>query len=193
MSDSPIFIGCSDCACDVRYLNGQPDHRDDGILPLVSALNLILQQHASKTGVRSGRNRYFFPALDHFPLGLGLETWKGFFVSVRPAYNQLMVNINVCMTAFYTPGNLADAMLAFNQQSLGGLPRAFVENLKISTTHLGYVRKRGIIAIMPTTARRTQFRCEELGGTVTVEQYFKRSKPGVVDLISLFNKPLITP
>lgn len=170
-----MFTGDTD-RLGYRYLDGKPDHRDDDILPLVSALNLILQQHASKMGVRSGRNRYFFPSLARFPLGLGLETWKGFFMSVRPAYKQLMVNINVCMTAFYTPGNLAEAMIAFNNQSQGGMPRAFVEKLKISTTHLGYVRKRGITGVMPTTARRTQFQCEELGGMVTVEQYFKRSK-----------------
>ncbi|KAH9942807.1 Piwi-domain-containing protein [Amylocystis lapponica] len=147
------------------YLNGEPDHRSDDTLPLVSALNLVLQRHASKTGVRAGRNRYFFPTLQRFPLGLGLETWKGFFMSVRPTYKQLMVNINVCMTAFYVPGNLADAMMAFNRESSGGMPRSFAEKLKIQTQHLGYIRKR--------TARRTTFQCEELGGMVSVEEYFK--------------------
>lgn len=27
-------------------------------------------------------------------LGGGLEAWKGFYTSVRPAHNQLMVNVN---------------------------------------------------------------------------------------------------
>jgi len=42
-----------------------------------------------------GRNRFFFPtAADPFDLGGGLEAWKGFYSSVRPAHKQLMVNVN---------------------------------------------------------------------------------------------------
>ncbi|KAI0919501.1 hypothetical protein AcV5_001553 [Taiwanofungus camphoratus] len=156
-----------------RYMEGQPEHRDHDPLPLVSALNLVLQQHANKTGTRAGRNRYFFPSSERRPLALGLEAWKGFFMSVRPAYKQLMVNINVCMTAFYVPGNLADAMRAFERQA-GGMPTEFSQKLKISTSHLGYTRKRTILRIMSTNAQETTFSCAELGGTVTVEQYFSR-------------------
>ena len=77
-----------------RYLNGVPGARDYDTQPLVSALNLVLQQHASRTGVRVGKNRYFFPSSDQkIKLGPRVEAWQGFFASVRPTYKQLMVNV----------------------------------------------------------------------------------------------------
>lgn len=97
-------------------------------------------------------------------------------MSVRPMYKQLMVNINVCMTAFYTPGNLAQAMQAFQQQTGGAMPQTFADRLKVSTKHLGYTRKFTIFRIMTgKTARTERFDCSELGGMVTVEDFFKRS------------------
>jgi len=67
-------------------------------MPILSALNLILAAHPNRSGgsgVMVGRNRFFFPtAAQPFSLGGGLEAWKGFYSSVRPAHNQLMVNVN---------------------------------------------------------------------------------------------------
>ena len=137
----------------------------------------MLQQHPSTSGVRVGKNRYFFPSdSGKIDLGLGVEAWKGFFTSVRPAYKQLMVNVNVCMTAFYCPGNLADALLAFQRTSMGTMPAKFAQGIKVTTSHLGYKMKKPLKKVMGTPANNTFFECEELGGRVSVEQYFKRSK-----------------
>jgi eukaryotic translation initiation factor 2C len=168
----------------IRYLEGQSESRDYDPLPLISALNLVLQRHATKTGVRVGQNRYFFPSSEEkFNLSLGLEARRGFFASVRPTYNQLMVNVNVCMTAFYVPGNLADAIKAFQRQSIGGMPSKFAQKIKVTTKHLGYKRKKPIFAITSNTAHQTFFDCQELGGRVSVEQYFKRSAPTLFDYL----------
>ena len=158
-------------------MSGNPQHRDTDTQPMISALNLILQQYASRRGVRVGQNKYFFPSSsEHHTLSLGVEAFRGFFMSVRPMYKQLMVNINVCMTAFYTAGNLAQAMDAFQNQTGGAMPNSFADKLKVSTKHLGYTRKYTIHRIMTgKTARTERFDCVELGGQVTVENYFKRS------------------
>ncbi|KAI0699005.1 ribonuclease H-like domain-containing protein [Cytidiella melzeri] len=154
------------------HLEGRQRDYDTG--PSISAMNLILQKHTNQPGsVRVGQNKYFSLAQPSFYLGLGLEARRGYFMSVRPMYKQLMVNVNVCMAAFYAPGNLAQAMLAFNRDS-GGMPSSFADRLKVVSTHLGYPRKRAIYRIMSTTPRQTKFSCDELGGTVTVEQYFQR-------------------
>lgn len=81
------------------YLSGQKDHRGYDILPIISALNLILAAYPNRTtqggGVLVGRNRFFFAsAAPPVPLGGGLEAWRGFYSSVRPSHNQLMVNVN---------------------------------------------------------------------------------------------------
>ena len=157
-------------------MSGRPEHRTAEIQPVISAMNLIMQQFASRRGVRVSRNKYFFPMPEEaHPLSLGVAAHRGFFMSVRPMYKQLMVNINVCMTAFYTPGNLGDAMLAFLRQSSGGMPQQFADRLKISTKHLGYTRKRTIFRIATNqTARSYKFSTPEYG-QVSVEEFFKKS------------------
>ena len=106
-------------------------------------------------------------------LGGGLEAWKGFYSSVRPAYKQLMVNVNVCTTAFYTPGNLADSMVAFRNASFGAKMNTFVKGIRVKATHLGY--RRTIKTISKHTAKTYKFNCDDFKAEVTVEEYFKRS------------------
>ena len=95
-----------------------PVRATEDVQPILTVVNIILQQHAAKSGIRVGNGRYFFPAMiPPSPLGARLDAWKGFFVSVRPAYNQLMVNINVCMSAFHHEGNLAERIDEFMRTS----------------------------------------------------------------------------
>ena len=72
--------------------------RDYDINPILAAMNVILAAHPNRsggTGVLVGRNRFFFRSPgESISLGGGLEAWKGFYSSVRPAHNQLMVNVN---------------------------------------------------------------------------------------------------
>ncbi|KAG6907598.1 hypothetical protein DXG01_008216 [Tephrocybe rancida] len=158
----------------LSYLEGQPQYRDYDILPVISALNVVLSSHPNRSGgsgVMVGRNRFFFPS-DSAPtsLGGGLEAWKGFYSSVRPSHNQLMVNVNVCTTAFYTPGNLARAMMDFQNFSFGARANAFARGVRIKTTHLGY--KKTVKSLASFNSRQHSFDSEF--GKVTVEMYFKR-------------------
>jgi eukaryotic translation initiation factor 2C len=123
-------------------------------------------------------------------LGGGLEAWKGFYSSVRPAYNQLMVNVNVCTTAFYSPGNLADAMIAFRNASFGAKPNAFVKGVRVEATHLTY--RKTVKGMAKETARTYSFDCSELGGRVTVEEYFRRSKQGLYFSLSILIEPILS-
>ena len=159
-------------------MGGKPEHREPNVLPVISAMNLIMQQFATNRGVRVSKTKYFFPAQSEgHRLSLGVEAHRGFFMSVRPTFKQLMVNANVCMTAFYSPGNLGDAMLAFLSETRGAMPQTFADRLKVSTKHMGYTRKYTIFRIMTSnTARTEKFDCAELGGRVSVEDFFKRSE-----------------
>ncbi len=122
-----------------------------------------------------GRNKFFHPNPAEPPtnLGGGLSAWRGFYTSVRPAHKQLMVNVNVCTTAFYSPGNLAERMMEFLDASFGARPQAFVRGVRVRTTHLGY--RKTVKTASKFTAKQHQFDAEGLG-KVTVEQYFKKSK-----------------
>ncbi|KAG2129584.1 Piwi domain-containing protein [Suillus clintonianus] len=171
--------GDLDVAKLTKYLSGNIESRDFDVQPLLSAVNLVLQTHAARTGVRVGKNRYFFPSQERFELALGVEAWKGFFTSARPVYKELMVNVGVCMTAFYKPGNLAEAIMEFNRTSNGAMLQRFTQKLKVTTSHLGYRQKKPIKKIMSTTARQTFFNCEEYGGKISVEDYFKKKYPQI--------------
>ncbi|KAL4072209.1 Piwi domain-containing protein [Scleroderma yunnanense] len=156
-----------------NYIQGNPQYRNYDILPVISALNVILASSPGRTGVVVGRNKYFFrAAAEPYPIGGGLEAWKGFYSSVRPAHQQLMVNVNVCTTAFYVAQNLADAMIEFSGASFGARMNAFVKGVRVQTTHLGH--RKSIKEVAHANARQYRFHAEEYGADVTVEQYFRR-------------------
>ncbi|KAJ6554204.1 Piwi domain-containing protein [Mycena capillaripes] len=148
---SIIFTGELDVEALTKYLDGDVGSRDYNTLPIISALNLVLQQHAAKTGVRVGKNRYFFPASSEaVGLSLGVIAIPGFTMSVRPTCGGLMVNVNTCMTAFIRPGNLAKARIAFSGNSNGAmptLPKALAKCIKVTTHHTGRKMRRPIKAI----------------------------------------------
>ncbi|KAH9887565.1 argonaute-like protein [Cubamyces lactineus] len=160
----------------INYLEGQPQYRGYDIMPIINALNLVLSMHPGRVlggGVMVGRNKFFHrsPMAPPVPLGGGLEAWRGFYSSVRPAWKQLMVNVNVCTTAFYTPGNLADRLIEFMNASHGARPAAFVKGVRIRTTHLGY--RKTVKTAAKVNARQYKFTAEGMG-EVTVEQYFAK-------------------
>ena len=77
-------------------MDGAAQFRGYDPLPLISALNLVLQQYPTlNNGVRVGQNRFFFPELGMSRLTPGIQAVKGFYVSVRPVYQQLMVKVYV--------------------------------------------------------------------------------------------------
>jgi hypothetical protein len=81
------------------------------------------------------------------------------------------------MTAFIVPGNLADRLLEFADNSKGGmptLPTEMAKSIRVKTLYLRHRKK--LKAVGTTSARTTSFDCDELGGKVTVEVYFQKSK-----------------
>ncbi|KAJ7152962.1 argonaute-like protein [Mycena filopes] len=160
-----------------RYLNGNVESRNYNTLPLISALNLVLQQHASRTGVRLDKNRHFFPSSsEFFRLSPGIIAFQGFYTSVRPTYKQLAVNVNNCVAAFVEPGNLADALMAFGRNSYGAmptLPEALARSIRLTMRHRPYIKRKPIRAIATTSARNTFF--QQNGRNVSVENYFDRA------------------
>jgi eukaryotic translation initiation factor 2C len=161
----------------LSYLSGQPQYRGYDVLPVIAALNLILAAYPNRSvgeGVMVGRNKFFHPSTAEpaFSLGGGLQAMRGFYSSVRPAHKQLMVNVNVCTTAFYTPGNLAESLQAFLDASFSARPNAFCKGVRIKTTHLGY--RKTVSGVSKFTAKTHSFDSGEYG-KVTVEQYFKKS------------------
>ncbi|KAI0828161.1 Piwi domain-containing protein [Trametes gibbosa] len=159
-----------------RFLEGHPQYRDYDVMPVINALNIILAMYPNRAaggGVMVGRNKFFHPSpqAPPVPLGGGLEAWRGFFSSVRPVWKQLMVNVNVCTTAFYRPGNLAERLIEFLNASYGARSATFVRGVRVRTIHLGY--RKTVKTVAKVNARQHRFVAEGLG-EVTVEEYFAK-------------------
>lgn len=133
-----------------------------------------------------GRNKFFHPSdtMQAVPLGGGIEAWRGFYSSVRPSWKQLVINVNVCTAAFYTPGNLAERLMEFINTCPSMRPAAFVRGVRVRTTHLGY--KKTIKTLAKVSSRQHRFTADGLG-EVTVEEYFKRSELPVMEYTQLLN------
>ncbi len=159
-----------------RFLEADVSQRDYDPSSIIAALNLVLSMQASRTGARVGKNRHFFTPEERRMIGPGVEAWRGFYSSIRPVYKNLMVNVNVCMTAFVEGRNLGDAIRDFQYGSRGGFPDLkFMfgkSNVKIRTLHNGY--KKPLKAIGHQTAAQQTFL--EDGKQTTVANWFRRSE-----------------
>ncbi|KAG8719694.1 hypothetical protein FRC08_002226 [Ceratobasidium sp. 394] len=160
-----------------KYLSGGVGDGSFDPQPMLSAFNILLAKYPSQHGVMVGRNKWFFPtATQASPLGVGLEAYRGFYSSVRPSFQQLMVNVNVAATAFYRPGNLAQLFLEFGRPRAEQIPD-FVRDLRVEMTHTGAKRRKAIEDVwLNTSATEYMFPCSEFGGqNMSVEAYFKQS------------------
>jgi len=164
------------------YVASESNH---DIQPLLSALNVIISNYPSRTGVMVGgsdgkktnrANKFFFPQQVTSMSG-GLEAWKGFYTSVRPIYKSIAVNVNVATTAFYTPMNLLAAM----EQARGVInPKRFTSyyfGIRVSTSHLKYKGRKTIRRVMDQGADKQTFILGEGANAkkVTVQQYFQQT------------------
>jgi hypothetical protein len=157
-----------------RYLAGDTANinKVEDVDPVIAALNLVMQRQAAQQGWRFGRNRYFFNDNNKSKIGPRVWALMGFYSSVRPGNRLPFVNINICMSAFYEPGKLSDALRSFLVSSFDAIPREFMRKVKVSTRHLGYKRVMTIQRVVSSSASRQTFNCQEFGGQISIKDYF---------------------
>ncbi len=160
-----------------RFLKGDMANikKVEDVDPVIAALNLVMQRQAAQQGWRFGRNRYFFNDDNKARIGPRVWALMGFYSSVRPGNKVPFVNINICMSAFYEPGKLAEALRTFLMGSFEAIPREFMREVKVSTRYLGYKRVMTIQRVVSSSASRQTFNCQEFGGLISVKDYFLRS------------------
>lgn len=107
---------------------------------VLQLLNIIVAKrpHEHTQVTKIGGNKFYpfpvHPAYDPVELQRGLLALRGYFSSVRPAVNRLLLNLNVTSGAFYRPGPLLqlirDASIDDNYQL-----EAFLHLLKVKVTY----------------------------------------------------------
>ncbi|KXT00458.1 hypothetical protein AC578_1932 [Pseudocercospora eumusae] len=112
-----------------------------GRTDLVQLMNIVLTKAPSGAhAVRNVGQNTFYPYPDHpgvelYNLGGGLQALRGYYSSIRPAVNRLLVNLNVTAGAFYKPGPLLDLWKAAHTASLDQL-EGFFRGLKVEAHYI---------------------------------------------------------
>jgi eukaryotic translation initiation factor 2C len=131
--------------------------------------------------------RSFFTDQETLSISGGVVLWRGYFQSVRPAINRLLINIDISTGAMYQPGHLISLCLDFlcrskQPQALaaGVLPdrermrlRNFLKNIKVTTPYFTHNpnRQRLVKQLTRESAKDRTFDTGD-GQTMTVMQYF---------------------
>ena len=133
--------------------------------------------------------RSFFTDRETRPIGGGIVLWRGYFQSLRPAIDRMLINIDITTGTMYRPGKLIELALEFLNKP--GKPDAlaprrgfpdrerlrlqqFLSGVKIITPHRNRDpdAKRLVKKVTRESARERTFEIGD-GGTMTVAQYFQ--------------------
>jgi eukaryotic translation initiation factor 2C len=131
--------------------------------------------------------RSFFTNQDTKTIPGGVVLWRGYFQSVRPAINRILINVNISTGAMYQHGDLIPLCLNFLGRSkqpqvltadqLPGRERRRLENflkgVKVTTPYYARNpnRQRLVKRLTPESAQDRTFDIGD-GHTVTVKEYF---------------------
>ncbi|KAF0934529.1 hypothetical protein E2562_025625 [Oryza meyeriana var. granulata] len=151
----------------------------------LQVLDIVLRELPSARYAPFGRS-FFSPDLGRRqPLGEGLESWRGFYQSIRPTQMGLSLNIDMSATAFIEPLPVIDFVAQLLNSDIHSRPLSDAERVKIKkalrgvkveVTHRGNMRRKYRISGLTIQATRELTFPVDEGGTVkSVVQYFQET------------------
>nr|CAB3448425.1 unnamed protein product [Digitaria exilis] len=151
----------------------------------LQVLDIVLRELPSARFAPFGRS-FFSPDLGRRqPLGDGLESWRGFYQSIRPTQMGLSLNIDMSATAFIEPLPVIDFVGQLLKSEIHSRPLSDAERVKIKkalrgvkveVTHRGNMRRKYRISGLTTQAtRELTFPVDEGGTMKSVVQYFQET------------------
>ena len=125
----------------IQYLQStSPGAEYTAAADIIQLANIIMCKPPN-TGnhiTNAGQNRFYphegHPGMELYELGGALQAMRGYYASVRPAVNRLLVNLNVTSGAFYKPiplRNLISESGARNSEAR----EAFIRMLKVKAVY----------------------------------------------------------
>ncbi|KAK0482092.1 argonaute-like protein [Armillaria luteobubalina] len=93
-----------------RFIKGDQSH-DNSVLTAITALNVVIRMQPSLDHPFNVRS--FFTEAETFDIGCGLQLWRGYFQSVRPAIDRMLINIDVSTGTMYKEGKLIKLCVQF--------------------------------------------------------------------------------
>ncbi|KAJ4494682.1 argonaute-like protein [Lentinula edodes] len=167
-----------------RYIDGKQS-QDNAVLTAITALNVVIRMEPSQKYPFNVRS--FFTDQEKKDIGSGLELWRGYFQSVRPALKKMHIIIDTSTATMYKAGRLINLCLDFFNKSdakmlapSNGFPdrerlrlQRFVAGIRVLTpTPDGRKIARVVKKLSSAGASALSFKLKE-GGTMTVAEYFR--------------------
>jgi eukaryotic translation initiation factor 2C len=169
-----------------RFIAGNQSQEDGGVLTSIMALNVVIRMQPNLKFPFNTRS--FFTDRGRKAIGGGLELWRGYFQSLRPAQNRMYINLDIATGIMYKEGPLINLCLEFLGRPQGdpkvlspqrGFPdrerlrlQRFVSNMRVITDHGGRILPRVIKKITAEGANTRMFTTRE-GQTLSVATYFR--------------------
>ncbi|KAF8897601.1 argonaute-like protein [Infundibulicybe gibba] len=172
-----------------RFVAGEQSH-DNNVLTVINALNVVIRMEPTMKYPFNLRS--FFTNQETKDIGEGLQLWRGYFQSVRPAIGRLLINVDISTVTMYKEGTLIQLCLDFlKKQDVSalaprrGLPdrerlrlQRFISGVRVLTTQTGedgtrFKIPRVVKKVSAAGASGLTFTMRE-GGSMNVAEYFRR-------------------
>ncbi|CAH9052994.1 unnamed protein product [Cuscuta europaea] len=151
----------------------------------LQVLDIVLRELPTSRYSPVGRS-FYSPNLGRKqPLGEGLESWRGFYQSIRPTQMGLSLNIDMSSTAFIEPLPVIDFVIQLLNRDVLSRPlsdsdrvkiKKALRGVKVEVTHRGNMRRKYRISGLTSQAtRELTFPVDELGTTKSVIEYFRET------------------
>jgi eukaryotic translation initiation factor 2C len=157
---------------------------------LCQALNVVVRMEPNQKYPFNFRS--FFADNEVMDIGGGIELWRGYFQSVRPAMGRMLINVDMSTGIMYKAGPLISLCLSFLNRppnnpnvlsAANGFPdrerlrlQRFLSGIRVITPHTAAAgtepRARVVKKLSTASADAITFTTSE-GGTMTVAQYFQ--------------------
>ncbi|CAM8926904.1 unnamed protein product [Rhodiola kirilowii] len=147
----------------------------------LQVLDIVLRELPTSRYCPVGRS-FYSPKLGRRSLGEGLESWRGFYQSIRPTQMGLSLNIDMSSTAFIEPLNVIDFVQKLLSRDVSSRPlsdsdrikiKKALRGIKVEVTHRGTMRRKYRISGLTTQAtRELTFPVDERGTMKAVLDYF---------------------
>ncbi|WOK94801.1 protein argonaute 1B [Canna indica] len=151
----------------------------------LQVLDIVLRELPTARYLPVGRSFYSPDLGRRQPLGEGLESWRGFYQSIRPTQMGLSLNIDMSSTAFIEPLPVIDFVQQLLNRDVQSRPlsdsdrvkiKKALRGVKVEVTHRGNMRRKYRISGLTSQAtRELTFPVDERGTVKSVVQYFQET------------------
>ncbi|CAL9127759.1 unnamed protein product [Musa acuminata var. zebrina] len=151
----------------------------------LQVLDIVLRELPTTRYFPVGRSFYSPDLGRRQPLGDGLESWRGFYQSIRPTQMGLSLNIDMSSTAFIEPLPVIDFVTQLLSRDVRARPlsdadrvkiKKALRGVKVEVTHRGNMRRKYRISGLTSQAtRELTFPVDERGTMKSVVQYFQET------------------